>query len=80
MKTELFPVIKFFKKAESTNAFAGPYLENSTFQSNFVIVPGSRQVVRVVLNATGIHRSGVCILHLDFQENSSLQQLHFLQV
>jgi len=37
MKTELFPVIKFFKKVESTNAFAGPYLENSTLQSNFVI-------------------------------------------
>ena len=80
MKTELFPVIKFFKKVESTNAFAGPYLENSTLQSNFVICAREQTGGKGRLDATGIHRSGVCILHLDFQEHSSLQQLHFLQV
>jgi BirA family biotin operon repressor/biotin-[acetyl-CoA-carboxylase] ligase len=37
MKTELFPVIKFYKKVGSTNALAVKFLEESTFQKNFVI-------------------------------------------
>ena len=37
MKTELFPVIKFFKKAESTNELAQQYLEHSIYQNNFVV-------------------------------------------
>ena len=37
MKTELFPVIKFFKKVESTNGLAQQYLENSIYQNNFVV-------------------------------------------
>lgn len=37
MKIELFPVIKFYKKVESTNALAVNFLEESTFQKNFII-------------------------------------------
>ena len=37
MKTELFPVIKFYKKVGSTNAVACQFLEDSAFQKNFVI-------------------------------------------
>ena len=42
MRTELFPVIKFYKKIESTNALAHQYLQDSTFQSNFVICAGEQ--------------------------------------
>ncbi len=37
MKTDLFPVIKFFKNAGSTNAVALQFLEDSTFKNNFII-------------------------------------------
>ncbi len=37
MKTELFPVIKFYKKVESTNALAVKLLSDSTLQKNFVL-------------------------------------------
>jgi len=37
MKIKLFPVIKFIKKVGSTNALAVKFLEETTFQSNFVI-------------------------------------------
>ena len=37
MKTELFPVIIFYKKVESTNALAIKLLADSTFQENFVL-------------------------------------------
>jgi BirA family biotin operon repressor/biotin-[acetyl-CoA-carboxylase] ligase len=37
MKTELFPVIKFYKKVGSTNALAIKLLADSTFQENFVL-------------------------------------------
>ncbi len=42
MKIELFPVIKFYKKVESTNALAIKFLEDSTFQKNFVICAGEQ--------------------------------------
>lgn len=37
MKTELFPVIKFYKKVASTNTLAIKFLADSTFQKNFVL-------------------------------------------
>ncbi|HHE40843.1 MAG TPA: biotin--[acetyl-CoA-carboxylase] ligase [Candidatus Cloacimonetes bacterium] len=37
MKTDLFPVIKFFKKTNSTNELARQFLENSIYQKNFVV-------------------------------------------
>ncbi len=37
MKTGLFPVIKFFKKVESTNALVIKFLADSTLKENFVL-------------------------------------------
>ncbi len=42
MKIELFPMIKFYKKVGSTNALAIKFLEDSTFQKNFVICAGEQ--------------------------------------